>query len=108
MTRHPTQQPDPDEIRRRCEQIQRNWSPAERYRRAPWAFAAPYRGRYPCGPLVHHGIWYYGTCCLGPSAKFVHQGFGGNWPNPGPMPGLHISEDLGKTWQAPPNSPGKP
>lgn len=30
------------------------------------AMAAPYRGRYPCGSLVHEGIWYYGTCLLGP------------------------------------------
>ncbi len=72
------------------------------------ALAVPYRGRYPCGSLVHDGIWYYGTYCLGPSATFVHDGFKWNWPNLGPMPGFHISRDLGRTWQAPPTSPGKP
>ena len=25
---------------------------------------APYQGRYPCGSLVHNGVWYYGTYCL--------------------------------------------
>ena len=24
----------------------------------------PYAGRYPCGSLVYHGVWYYGTYCL--------------------------------------------
>ena len=28
--------------------------------------ASPYRGRYPCGSLVHNGVWYYGTYCLAP------------------------------------------
>ena len=27
----------------------------------------PYGGRYPCGSLVYHGVWYYGTYCLGPA-----------------------------------------
>jgi hypothetical protein len=79
-----------------------NTSPPKR------ALAVPYRGRYPCGSLVHDGIWYYGTYCLGPSATFTHEGFKWNWPNLGPMPGFHISRDLGKTWQAPPTSPEKP
>lgn len=35
--------------------IIKNTSPPKR------ALAAPYRGRYPCGSLVHNGIWYYGT-----------------------------------------------
>jgi hypothetical protein len=61
-------------------------------------FAAPYRGRYPCGSLVHDGIWYFGTYCLGPSATYQHGGFRWNWPNLGPMPGFQISHDLGKTW----------
>ncbi len=80
----------------------KNTSPPKR------ALAAPYRGRYPCGSLVHDGVWYYGTYCLGPSATFVHHGFRWNWPNLGPMPGFHISRDLGKTWQAPLTSPGEP
>ncbi len=82
--------------------IIKNTSPPKR------ALAVPYRGRYPCGSLVHDGIWYYGTYCLGPAATFVHGDFKWNWPNLGPMPGFHISRDLGKTWQAPPTWPGKP
>ena len=30
------------------------------------ATAYPYNGRYPCGTLVHNGVWYYGTYCLSP------------------------------------------
>jgi hypothetical protein len=80
----------------------RNTSPPKQ------ALAAPYRGRYPCGSLVHNGIWYYGTYCLGPTANFTHAGFVWNWPNLGPMPGFHISRDGGKTWQAPPTSSEQP
>jgi len=47
----------------------KNTSPPKR------GWAKPYRGRYPCGSLVHNGIWYYGTYCLGPSATYVHSGF---------------------------------
>lgn len=72
------------------------------------AWAEPYRGRYPCGSLVHKGIWYYGTYCLGPKAKHIHNGFTWNWPNLGPMPGFQISRDLGKTWEASPHTPEKP
>jgi len=72
------------------------------------AFAAPYRGRYPCGSLIHNGIWYYGTYCLGPSASYTHSGFKMNWPNLGPMPGFQVSYDLGKTWSDSPLSPQKP
>ena len=36
---------------------------------------APYQSRYPCGSLVHDGIWYYGTYCLGPAGTFEHRGF---------------------------------
>jgi hypothetical protein len=72
------------------------------------ALAVPYRGRYPCGSLVHNGIWYYGTYCLGPSATVFHRGFKWGFPNLGPMPGFHISRDLGKTWEAPPTSPSQP
>jgi len=62
----------------------------------------------PCGSLVHDGIWYFGTYCLGPAANFTPEGFTWNWPNLGPMPGFHISRDLGRTWQAPLTSPEKP
>ena len=72
------------------------------------AWAKPYRGRYPCGSLVHNGVWYYGTYCLGPSPELKHEGFKWNWPNLGPMPGFQISRDLGKTWEPSPLSPEKP
>jgi len=72
------------------------------------ALAAPYRGRYPCGSLVHNGIWYYGTYCLGPGATYIHSGFTWNWPNLGPMPGFQISYDLGKTWADCPLSARRP
>ncbi len=72
------------------------------------AASDPYRGRYPCGSLVHNGIWYYGTYCLGPSAALNHNGFRWNWPNLGPMPGFQISRDLGKTWTPSPLSPTEP
>lgn len=68
----------------------------------------PYEGRYPCGSLVHNGIWYYGTYCLGPSGSVKHDGFTYNWPVLGPMPGFRISRDYGKTWTASPLSPDKP
>jgi len=70
--------------------------------------ALPYQGRYPCGSLVHDGIWYYGTYCLGPSGGYMHKGFKWNWPNLGPMPGFQISRDFGNTWQASPHSPERP
>jgi len=68
----------------------------------------PYEGRYPCGSLVHNGIWYYGTYCLGPSGSVAHEGFTYNWPVLGPMPGFRISRDYGKTWTPSPLSPAKP
>lgn len=72
------------------------------------ASAWPYLGRYPTGSLVHEGIWYYGTYCLGPSGRFKNNGFTWNWPNLGPMPGFQISRDLGKTWEKSPHSPAHP
>lgn len=72
------------------------------------AAAKPYRGRYPCGSLVHNGIWYYGTYCLGPKPTYKHNGFDWNWPNLGPMPGFQISRDFGKTWETSPLTPEKP
>lgn len=80
----------------------RNTSPPE----AAWA--APYKGRYPCGSLVFNGIWYYGTYCLGPAAIYDHQGFRWNWPTLGPMPGFRISRDFGRTWEPSPHTPEKP
>ncbi len=71
-------------------------------------WAAPYRGRYPCGSLVHEGVWYYGTYCLGPSAEFAHGGMIWNFPNLGPMPGFQISYDLGKSWVDSPHSAVNP
>ena len=68
----------------------------------------PYEGRYPCGSLVHDGIWYYGTYCLGPAGNVTHEGFTYNWPVLGPMPGFRISRDYGKTWTASPLSPDRP
>lgn len=53
----------------------------------------PYQGRYPCGSLVHNGIWYYGTYCL-----LNDPSLGMNWPIQGPFVGFRISRDLGKTW----------
>jgi len=70
--------------------------------------ALPYQGRYPCGSLVHNGIWYYGTYCLGPAGSYEHRGFTWNWPNLGPMPGFQISRDLGQTWEPSPRSPEHP
>ena len=70
--------------------------------------AAPYRGRYPCGSLIHNGIWYYGTYCLGPSAAYNHGGFKWNWSDLGPMPGFQISKDHGRTWSDSPLSATTP
>ena len=72
------------------------------------ASAKPYNGRYPSGSLVHNGIWYYGTYCLGPAGSHNHRGFTWNWPNLGPMPGFQMSRDLGKTWTPSPLSPETP
>lgn len=67
-----------------------------------------YRGRYPCGSLVHDGVWYYGTYLLGPAGSVEHEGMRWNWPVLGAMPGFRISTDYGKTWTASPLSPQKP
>lgn len=80
----------------------RNISPPKR------GWAAPYRGRYPCGSLVHDGVWYYGTYCLGPEAEYMHAGVNWNWPNLGPMPGFQVSYDLGKTWEDSPHTATRP
>ena len=68
----------------------------------------PYEGRYPCGSLVYNGVWYYGTYCLGPSGRVMHDGMAWNWPVLGPIPGFRISTDFGKTWTDSPHTPAKP
>jgi hypothetical protein len=72
------------------------------------ASADPYQGRYPAGSLVHNGIWYYATYCLGPSGRTEHNRFTWNWPCLGPMPGFQISRDSGKTWEDSPHTAAKP
>ena len=59
--------------------------------------AAPYQSRYPCGSLVHNGVWYYGTYCLDGGQVTKHQGTTYNWPWLGPFVGFRYSTDLGKT-----------
>jgi hypothetical protein len=68
----------------------------------------PYQGRYPCGSLVHNGVWYYGTYCLGPAGRVMHDGMAWNWPVLGPIPGFRISTDYGRTWTDTPHTPAKP
>jgi hypothetical protein len=53
----------------------------------------PYGGQYPCGSLVHNGVWYYGTYALDWHKK--------PWDVMGPFVGFNISTDAGKTWQPP-------
>jgi len=100
--------------------------------------STPYGGRYPCGSLVHNGVWYYGTYCLeledipGYTKRFgghtvalpdivqrIQQINAGkmdknevvlsyNWPRLGPFVGFRYSTDYGKTWTDTPHSPYKP
>ncbi len=67
-----------------------------------YASPAPYGGRYPCGSLVHNGVWYYGTYCLDETDR------GLNWDILGPFVGFRVSRDYGKTWQDCPHTPGQP
>jgi hypothetical protein len=70
---------------------------------------APYEGRYPCGSLVHEGVWYYGTYCLHPSGSVKKEdGINYNWPWLGPFVGFRWSTDFGKTWTQTPCTPEKP
>jgi hypothetical protein len=71
------------------------------------ASAKPYEGRYPCGSLMHNGVWYYGTYCLGPSpdARFGDMMY--NWPWLGPFVGFRISTDKGRSWKNCPHTPEK-
>jgi len=68
----------------------------------------PYAGRYPCGSLVHNGIWYYGTYCLHPPGWIKQGGLTCNWPWLGLFVGFRYSTDLGKTWTQTPCTPDKP
>ncbi len=68
----------------------------------------PYAGRYPCGSLVHNGIWYYGTYCLYPSPFTKHDSLTYNWPWLGPFVGFRWSTDFGKTWRDTPCTPTQP
>ncbi len=68
----------------------------------------PYEGRYPCGTLVHNGVWYYGTYCLHPSGGVRRDGVVYNWPWLGPFVGFRWSTDLGKTWTQTPCTPENP
>ena len=61
----------------------------------------PYGGRYPCGSLVHNGIWYYGTYCLDMRPKEY------NWGTLGPLVGFRISRDYGQTWVDSPCAPAQ-
>jgi hypothetical protein len=63
----------------------------------------PYEGRYPCGTLVHNGVWYYGTYCL-----LDHPAWSMNWPILGPFVGFRISRDFGRTWEPPSPTPANP
>ena len=63
----------------------------------------PYGGRYPCGSLVHHGIWYYGTYCL-----LETKGLGLNWDVLGPFVGFRTSTDYGQTWTDTQHTPASP
>ena len=68
----------------------------------------PYGGRYPCGSLIHNGVWYYGTYCLGATKTTIDDGYHFAWPIMGPMPGFRTSQDYGKTWTPSPLSPENP
>jgi hypothetical protein len=63
----------------------------------------PYEGRYPCGSLVHDGIWYYGTYTL-----LDNPAWSMNWPILGPFVGFRTSRDFGLTWTPPQPAPGRP
>ncbi len=70
------------------------------------ASPAPYGGRYPCGSLVHRGVWYYGTYCLADTDGNPAKGL--NWDILGPFVGFRTSRDYGRTWQETPHTPAKP
>ena len=72
------------------------------------ASALPYGGRYPCGSLVHNGVWYYGTYTLAPHGSTTYGKFTYNWPWLGPLVGFRVSTDHGRTWKETPHTPEKP
>jgi hypothetical protein len=67
-----------------------------------YAPCAPYGGRYPCGSLVHNGLWYYGTYTLDETNK------GLNWDVLGPFVGFRTSSNYGVTWNETPHTPAAP
>lgn len=67
-----------------------------------YASPAPYGGRYPCGSLVHNGVWYYGTYCLDETNR------GLNWDILGPFVGFRVSTDMGRSWEDTPHTPSAP
>ena len=73
-----------------------------------YASSHPYAGRYPCGSLVHNGIWYYGTYCLGPYSVTRYGDYVYNWPHLGPFVGFRVSRDFGRTWEDCPHTPRSP
>ncbi|WP_146398994.1 DUF4185 domain-containing protein [Planctomycetes bacterium CA13] len=70
------------------------------------ASASPFQGRYPCGSLLHDGVWYYGTYGLDQPVKTVSSDFG--WYVLGPLVGFSWSIDFGKTWHETPHTADKP
>jgi len=70
-----------------------------------YASSHPHAGRYPCGSLVHNGVWYYGTYCLGPYSNTRWGDYMYNRPHLGPFVGFRISRDFGKTWEDCPHTP---
>lgn len=68
----------------------------------------PYGGRYPCGSLLHNGVWYYGTYTLSPHAVTRFGATNYNWPWLGPLVGFRVSVDSGKSWRETPHTPAKP
>jgi hypothetical protein len=70
--------------------------------------ALPYEGRYPCGSLVHDGVWYYGTYCLDPKPFTKYGDKTYNWPWLGPLVGFRISSDMGRTWKRTKHTPANP
>lgn len=70
--------------------------------------AAPYHGRYPCGSLIHKGVWYYGTYCLDPAGNASYGDRTYNWPWLGPFVGFRTSENYGHTWKPCPHTPEDP
>ncbi len=93
--------------------------------------AEPYSGRYPCGSLIHNGVWYYGTYCVDykDSKEFPYRvrtedglvvdickckprydltDTCMNINYIGPFVGFRTSTDYGKTWKETPHTPDAP